>query len=107
MEPRQGTLTSIPYSVEINDFPAIVHLHRTANEFCEMIKDQFDVLYEEGAKSGKVMAIALHPMIMGSPFRIKYLDRAISYIKKHEAVWFATGSEIANWYNEHHLSEVA
>lgn len=103
MEPRKGTLISIPYSLEINDFPAIVHLHRTAQEFYEMIKDQFDVLYEEGTKSGKVMAIALHPMIMGSPFRIKYLDSALKYIKRHKNVWFTTGSEIANWYCEHYL----
>jgi peptidoglycan/xylan/chitin deacetylase (PgdA/CDA1 family) len=103
MEPLQGRLISMPYSLEINDFPAIVHLHRTAGEFYEMIKDQFDVLYEEGQKSGKVMAVALHPMIMGSPSRIKYLDGAIKYIKQHKAVWFATGSEIANWYYEHYL----
>jgi allantoinase len=103
MKPQKGSLISIPYSLEINDFPAIVHLHRTAHEFFEMIKDQFDVLYEEGENSGKVMAIALHPMIMGSPFRIKYLDKALSYIEEHKDVWFATGSEIVNWYSRHHL----
>jgi peptidoglycan/xylan/chitin deacetylase (PgdA/CDA1 family) len=68
-----------------------------------MIKDHFDVLYEEGASSGKVMAIALHPMIMGAPSRIKYLDKALQYIKKHTDVWFTTGSEIADWYYEHYL----
>jgi allantoinase len=103
LEPRKGKIISIPYSLEINDFPAIVHLHRTANEFYEMIRDHFDVLYEEGASSGKVMAIALHPMVMGAPSRIKYLDRALEYIKKHTDIWFTTGSEIADWYYEHYL----
>jgi allantoinase len=104
MEPRTGRIISVPYSLEINDFPAIVHLHRTAREFYEMIKDQFDVLYEEGARGGKVMAIALHPNIMGSPSRIRYLDMSLKYIKQHQGVWFATGSEIASWYEKHYLS---
>ena len=42
-----------------------------------MIKDQFDVLYEEGAESGKVMCIALHPYWIGKAHRAKYLDEAL------------------------------
>ena len=63
-----------------------------------MICDQFDVLYREGAKSGRVMAIALHPYLIGVPHRIGALDAALKYICKHKKVWKATGSEIARHY---------
>jgi peptidoglycan/xylan/chitin deacetylase (PgdA/CDA1 family) len=60
-----------------------------------MIKEQFDVLYAEGARSGRVMAIAIHPFVMGQPHRIGALDRALAYISEHAGVWKATGEEIA------------
>ena len=104
MKVRKGTLVSVPYAQEIADIPAFIIHHMTPQEFYQAIIDQFDVLYEEGAKSGRVMAISLHPFIIGQPLRIKYLDKALEYIAKHKDTWFATGSEIANWYCEHCLT---
>ncbi len=100
MKVRKGKLFSIPYAVGINDMPAYQTEHRSAQEFYEMIKDHFDVLYREGATQGRVMAIALHPFLTGVPYRIRWLDKAIHYIKGHEKVWLATGSEIIDWYEK-------
>jgi allantoinase len=91
-------MVSVPYSWHINDKPVFEHAHHTADEFRQMICDQFDVLYREGATSGRVMAIALHPYLIGLPFRISALDAAFDYICRHEGVWLATGSEIARHY---------
>ena len=77
------SLVSVPYSHEINDKPAFERAHRTADEFREMICRQFDVLYREGAKSGRVMAIALHPYLTGVPHRIDAFDAALAYICGH------------------------
>jgi hypothetical protein len=63
-----------------------------------MICRQFDVLYREGAESGRVMAIALHPYLTGVPYRIDAFDVALAYICRHPAVWRATGGEIARHY---------
>ena len=104
MKVKKGNLISMPYSLDINDLPAFLRFSKTTEEFYEMIKEQFDVLYEEGAASGRVMAIALHPFVIGQPHRIKCLDKALRYIKRHKDVWFATGSEIAKWYYEHHVN---
>ena len=95
------TLISVPYSHEINDKPAFERFHRTANEFCEMICRQFDVLYREGAESGRVMAIALHPYLTGVPHRIGAFEAALDHISKHERVRKATGGEIARYFREH------
>jgi XRE family aerobic/anaerobic benzoate catabolism transcriptional regulator len=45
----------------------------------------------EGAQSGRVMAICLHPYLIGVPHRIAGLDEAIGYIAANDGVWFATG----------------
>jgi allantoinase len=101
MELEEGrSLVSVPYSYSINDKPAFEVHHRTADEFEAMIKAQFDVLWHEGTTAGRVMAIALHPYIIGAPHRIGALDRALEHICRHEGVWLATGNEIA----EHFLS---
>jgi peptidoglycan/xylan/chitin deacetylase (PgdA/CDA1 family) len=91
-------IVSIPYSYEINDAPFINTRAGHIDQFVAAIKRQFDTLYAEGAHSGRVMAICLHPYLIGVPHRIQGLDEALSYIAAHDGVWFATGSEIvAAW----------
>jgi peptidoglycan/xylan/chitin deacetylase (PgdA/CDA1 family) len=92
------SIIAMPYTQQLNDKSSIEKRYNTADEFRQMICDQFDVLYREGAKSGRVMAIALHPYLIGVPHRIGALDRALRYICKHKKVWKATGSEIARHY---------
>lgn len=96
-----GELYSIPYSTEISDKyfdgPNI-----SGPEFEQMVTDQFDVLYEEGKREGnaKVMAISLHPYLIGFPYRSKYLDRILAYITDHDDVWVTTGGEIIDHYRD-------
>jgi peptidoglycan/xylan/chitin deacetylase (PgdA/CDA1 family) len=92
------TIVAMPYTQQLNDKSAIERRFNTADEFAQMICDQFDVLYREGAKSGRVMAIALHPYLIGVPHRIGAFDRALKHISKHKKVWKTTGAEIAQHY---------
>lgn len=98
---KKGRLISIPYSIEINDAIACGMTRQSAETFGRMIKDQFDVLYAEGATHPKVMAICLHPYIINTPSREKYLDDAFAYIRSHDQVWVTTGEEIADYYYAH------
>jgi peptidoglycan/xylan/chitin deacetylase (PgdA/CDA1 family) len=91
-------IVAMPYTQEINDKPVFERAHRTAAEFRDMICAQFDVLYREGADSGRVMAIAIHPYLTGVPHRIDAFDAALAYISAHRGVWKATGAEIARCY---------
>jgi len=93
-------LVSIPYSYEINDSPFIQTRAGHIDQFVAAIKHQFDTLYAEGARSARVMAICLHPYLIGVPHRIQGLDEAISYIAAHDGVWFATGSEIVEAWKQ-------
>jgi allantoinase len=91
-------LYSIPYSIELNDMP-LFNMPSIANEeFLKRICDAFDTLYEEGAQGGRVMGLALHPFLIGTPGRIKVLDKALAYMRSHDQVWFARGAEIIEAY---------
>ncbi len=92
------SLIAMPYTQQLNDKSAIERRLVSGDDFGKIICDQFDVLYKEGAKSGRVMAIAIHPYIVGVPHRMVGFERALKYISKHKKVWKATGAEIARHY---------
>jgi peptidoglycan/xylan/chitin deacetylase (PgdA/CDA1 family) len=98
MKVRTGTMFSIPYCMEINDIPLFVRKGYTGEQYLQSLIDQFDALYADSAKHPRVLGIPLHPMITGQPLRSRYLERALAHMKKHERVWFATGSEIVDAY---------
>ena len=104
MKVKKGRLISVPYSVELNDIPFFIGKGNSGADFMQAIKDQFDVLYEEGKANGRVMAIALHPYIIGIPFRHKYFELALEYIVRHKDVWLTTGGEIAKWYYDNYYT---
>ena len=92
-------LTTIPYSLELNDMPLFNMPSISTHDFENRICETFDVLYEEGEKLPRVMCIALHPFLTGVPHRIRALQRALTYIAGHDQVWRATGSEIIDAYH--------
>ena len=94
---RSGKLVSVPYSIELNDV-IIFRQHYEGEYFARICKAQFDQLYKEGAESGRVMCIAIHPYFIGQPHRVKYLEETLSYIVAHEGVWQTTADEIAEYY---------
>ena len=63
-----------------------------------MICDQFDVLYEDGAQTGRIMAICLHPFLVGYPHRSKYFAKALHHITSRQEVWVTRGADIIDWY---------
>src|SRR5690606_29983779 len=75
----KGRLISMPYSVDLNDAVAYRQGYEAA-DFCRMITDTFDTLWQEGATQGRVMSVAIHPYNMGQPHRCRHLDAALKYI---------------------------
>jgi allantoinase len=103
MRVKRGSLITMPYTLEINDVPTIMGKGASAEEFGQMIRDQFDVLYEEGRSRPRIMSISVHPFISGHPFRMKHLEKALGYIAGHADLWLTTGGEINDWYRAHYL----
>lgn len=102
---QSGSLITMPYTLEINDVPAILGKGTTGEAFGQMIRDQFDVLYEEAATLPRVMSISIHPFITGHPFRMKHFASALRYIAQHDGVWAATGGQVNDWYRAHFMTD--
>jgi peptidoglycan/xylan/chitin deacetylase (PgdA/CDA1 family) len=98
MRVESGRMIAIPYQQGLNDIRVIFQGGHTPKDWCDMVCDQFDVLYQEGANQARVMTIPLHPFVIGLPFRSKYLDKALTYICAHDSVWKITGAELADYY---------
>jgi allantoinase len=96
-------MMSVPYSIEINDVSLFVGKSLSGEAFYQVVVDQFDQLYKEGEKSGRVMALCLHPFIINQPFRQKYLERALTYIAGHDDVWLTTSDDIAAHYAKNYM----
>lgn len=99
---RQGRLTSVPYSLEMNDVIVYNVNLVQPRRYADILKRQFDRLYREGEQSGTVMCIPLHPYLVGHPYRIAAFEEALAYITGHDDVWLATGREIAAHFRAHY-----
>ena len=99
----KNNLIAVPYTVELNDIPAFLNLGVSSEAFGDMIVDQFDVLYEEGATNARCMPICLHTFHVGQPNKFKHLKRAFEYIAGHDDVLLTTGDDINDWYREQYM----
>jgi len=95
---RAGHMVSVPYTVEVNDVVISAVQQQRSDEIFRRGRDQFDRLYQEGARSAKVMAISIHPYLTGVPHRIKYLEALYDHILSHPGVVMWTGEQIMEWY---------
>lgn len=102
MRTRAGELVAMPHPVDIDDYTILVQNHHTEDDFRDALIDQFDQVYRESSpENGRVMAISLHPWIIGQPYRIGALEQALQHIVQHNGVWAATGSQIlAAWKSQ-------
>jgi allantoinase len=99
-------MMSVPYAIELNDITMFVSKGMSGEDFYRAVVDQFDQLFNDGRKSGRVMALGLHPFIINQPFRHKYLDKALNYISKRSGVWLTTSDEIAAYFQKHYMPKL-
>lgn len=91
-------MLSVPYSIEVNDVTLFAARNTSGSDFVQIVRDQFDQLCADATDHGRVMALPLHPFIIGQPFRHKYLDQALEYIASSPDVWLTTSDEIAEHF---------
>jgi allantoinase len=102
---RSGkSIVSVPYSLELNDITQIIAHQHTADEFADMMIAQWDEMLGQAKKGQSLVYSAnFHPFIIGVPFRLAALRRAMQHIKKSidanpGVVWLAGPSAIAVHY---------
>jgi len=98
IEAGNGTLVSIPYTVEMNDIAMMVLQNHPSEEWLRRGIEQFERLYAESERITRVMAISVHPYITGVAHRIGYLEKLYHHIGRRPGVLHWTGAQILDWY---------
>lgn len=100
MHTRSGQrLWSIPYPQELNDIPMIIARQLDGKDFAQMIVDNFDEMLQQSAREPLVMGIALHPYLVGQPYRLRHLRRALEHVARARdagGIWFTTPGAICD-----------
>ncbi|TDL81357.1 polysaccharide deacetylase [Palleronia sediminis] len=92
---EHGPLLSIPYPQELNDIPTIIARQHSMEDFAEMIEDDFDERLEQAQRQPIVMGIALHPYIVGQPFRLRRLRKVVERIaERRDDIWITRAGDI-------------
>ncbi|MCC7281005.1 MAG: polysaccharide deacetylase family protein [Acetobacteraceae bacterium] len=90
-------IMAVPYPQEINDIPAIVARKETAERFAAMIVEDVEERLRQIAHDDhpQVMGIALHPYIIGQPYRLRALRGALAHIAAaRDRVWITRAGDV-------------
>ena len=98
LKTRTKPIVNLPYTQECNDVVMMLIQHHKASEYYDRAIDQFAQLYADSAQSARIMALVVHPYIMGAPHRLRYFRDVLARIRDHQGVLFWTGEEILDWY---------
>ncbi len=95
MKTRGAPILAMPYPVELNDNRAIVLHKMTPAQFADAIIDNFDEMLEQSARQPLVFPISLHTFVVGQPFRLRQLRRALKHITaQREKIWLTRPGDI-------------
>jgi allantoinase len=92
----------VPYAFDSNDGKYWRSGWFNGDQFFRYLQDSFDMLYEEGETSPRMLSIGLHTRVSGRPGRAAAVERFIRYVKGHPRVWIAGRDEIARWWLDHY-----
>jgi peptidoglycan/xylan/chitin deacetylase (PgdA/CDA1 family) len=101
MTTPEGELFALPMLLELDDAHALWERRVRTPRYGQLLQEGFARLYTDGARSGRLLVLHLHPWLMGQPFRIRYLDEALGAMCRRQGVWAAQGQAIIDWYRQH------
>ena len=93
----------VPYTLDTNDMRfASMQGFNSGEQFFTYLRDAFDVLYDEGAQTPKMLNIGMHCRILGRPARFRALQRFLDHVQRHDRVWVCRRIDIAeHWMRTH------
>jgi len=89
-------LYAMPLSTELEDQFVLCHNLHAERSWVEQVQDAHDALVGEAEASGggRMLALSLHPWLLGQPHRIGYLEELLEWLCAAGTCWSATPSEI-------------
>ncbi len=101
---RTRPLVALPMSTELEDTFILMNNLHSMDSYVEQVSDAMSFLRREATrKGGRMLALSIHPWLMGQPHRIKKFDSLIAKLAQDEDVWCANASGIIDASGQGHL----
>jgi polysaccharide deacetylase len=95
-----GTIVALPYNFELHDIVTMaLQGHSSEETFTRTIK-YFECIHGEARDRAKIMSIAHHCYLSGSPHRIGDVARTYEYMLAKDGVVTWDGSQILDWFTK-------
>ena len=98
MEVKEGRLIQMPYNLELNDSVIYAVEKHSSPEFLLRLQRTLALFEREIERQPRVLALGLHPHLMGVPHRFGYFEEMLDLLVQHPQVVFMNGSAIADWF---------
>ena len=86
----------IPYTLDTNDMRfATPQGFNSGDQFLSYLTDAFDVLYDESAKTPRMMSIGLHCRLVGRPWPYQSTRKIYGLCSTDKEVWLCRRIDIA------------
>jgi len=98
MTTKHGPLIAMPYNLEVNDSVIYAVERHASPEMHRRLHDTLAAFERELEGQSRVLALGLHPHLIGVPHRIGYLAKMLDELMARDDTVFMTGGQIADWF---------
>jgi hypothetical protein len=92
------SLVAVPYSLELNDSVIYAVERHSSPEFERRVVDTLRSYDNEDRGAPFVLALPLHPHLIGARHRLPYFASVLDLLMEREDTVFMTGSQICDWF---------
>jgi allantoinase len=98
LKTKHKSIVALPYNFELHDIVIMALQHHTSSEMHTRSMRYFECIYRESVERAKLMSIAHHPYLSGSPHRIDDVENTYKDMLARPGVVCWTGEQILDWY---------
>lgn len=96
-----GSLWAMPLSNELEDRFVLMNNLHSEDSYVEQICDACDFLLQEAqSQGGRILALNIHPWMLGQPHRIGKLEQVLEYVTGQAGVWSAGAGDILDAFKQ-------
>jgi peptidoglycan/xylan/chitin deacetylase (PgdA/CDA1 family) len=97
----KGMLTAMPLSNELDDSFILLNNLHSEDSYVDQVVDAADYLLQEARKQGgRILALNIHPWMLGQPHRIGKLEAVLETLSGNRDVWSAGAGEILQAFKQ-------
>lgn len=98
MRTDHGPLLSMPYNLELNDSIIYAIEKHATGQFLDRTQRTLSLFEKESARRPRVLALGLHPHLMGVPHRFGEFEQMLDSLIASPKTTFVRPEQIADWF---------